>query len=253
MAESRSRGRFVWYDLMTTDPKGAEVFYARVAGWQTQTWEPANYTMWTANGQPIGGVIALPPGGLPPHWLAHITVPDVESAVREAERLGGSVLTPARDIPTVGRYAILGDPQGAAFAVFAPLNDMPGDGEPPKVGEFSWHELAAADHRKAFGFYEALFGWEKSAEHDMGALGTYLVFGRKGQNLGGMFALAPGMAMLPNWMQYIRVESADAAAQRVAAHGGKVLNGPMDVPGGDRIAQCLDAQGAPFAVHEVSK
>ena len=53
----------------------------------------------------------------------------------------------------------------------------------------------------------------------------------------------------PNWLQYIAVDSADRAAERVTANGGTIMNGPMDVPGGDRIAQCMDPQGAAFAVH----
>jgi len=64
-----------------------------------------------------------------------------------------------------------------------------------------------------------------------------------------MFNRPPGVQAPPNWLQYIRVDSADAAAERVKASGGQILNGPMEVPGGDRIAQCMDPQGAAFAVH----
>jgi len=79
-----------------------------------------------------------------------------------------------------------------------------------------------------------------------------VIFRRNGRELGGMYTIMPGMNMPPNWLQYVRVDSADAAAQRVTAHGGKILNGPMEVPGGDRIAQCMDPQGAAFAVHSKS-
>ena len=118
-----------------------------------------------------------------------------------------------------------------------------------KIGEFSWHELMAADYAAAFTFYEALFGWEKIEAHDMGPMGVSAFFGRHGAQLGGMFTMPPGMPMPPNWIQYIRVDDADAAAERVKANGGQILNGPMDVPGGNRIAQCMDPQGATFAVH----
>jgi predicted enzyme related to lactoylglutathione lyase len=249
---SDDRGRFVWYDLMTPDIKAAEAFYTKVAGWGTQPWEGMPYTMWTANGQPMGGVMSNEGTGAPPHWLAYISVPDVEKALAQVGSLGGRTIVPGKDIPTVGRFAIVADPQGAAFALFTPAK---GTGRPetdPGMGEFSWHELATTDYAKAWAFYEAVFGWEKRAEHDMGPMGVYLLFGRNGRELGGMYTIMPGTNMPPHWLQYVRVDSADAAAQRVTANGGKVLNGPMEVPGGDRIAQCLDPQGAAFAVHSKS-
>jgi predicted enzyme related to lactoylglutathione lyase len=67
--------------------------------------------------------------------------------------------------------------------------------------------------------------------------------------IGGCYNIGEGMGAPPNWLPYIRVDSADAAADRVTSNGGQVLNGPMEVPGGDRVAQCLDPQGAAFAVH----
>jgi predicted enzyme related to lactoylglutathione lyase len=173
----------------------------------------------------------------------------VDATVKQAESLGATIHHKPTDIPTVGRFAVLADPQGAFFAVFTPPGNAPGHEGMPNVGEFSWHELATTDYAAAFGFYQALFGWEKIAEHDMGPMGIYFLFGRNGQQLGGMFNKPPEMPFPPNWLQYIQVDSADSAADRVKANGGQVLNGPMDVPGGDRIAQCLDPQGGAFAVH----
>jgi predicted enzyme related to lactoylglutathione lyase len=251
MAETTDRGRFVWYDLMTTHPKQAEPFYTKVAGWGTQPFEGMPYTMWTRDGAPIGGVGQVEPPGMPPHWLAYIAVANVDAAVKQAESLGGRTAVPGTDIPKVGRFAVLADPQGAVFAVFTPGDggQGPGPERDAKIGEFSWHELATTDCKKALAFYQAMFGWENTAEHDMGPLGTYYIFGRNGRELGGMSNLTADMKMPPNWTLYIRVDSADAAAERVKVNGGQVLNGPMDVPGGDRIAQCMDPQGAMFAVH----
>jgi uncharacterized protein len=251
MADANARGRFVWYDLMTNDPQKAEPFYQKVAGWGTQVWNGQQpYTMWTVNGNPIGGVMEMPKGvNAPPHWIAYIAVPDVDATVKQAESLGATTHHKPTDIPTVGRFAVLADPQGAFFAVFTPQGNPPGHDGMPNVGEFSWHELATTDYAAAFRFYQALFGWDKVAEHDMGPMGIYFLFGRNGQQLGGMFNKPPEMPFPPNWLQYIQVDSADNAVERVKANGGQVLNGPMDVPGGDRIAQCLDPQGGAFAVH----
>ena len=246
---NHSRGRFVWYDLMTSDPKGAEAFYTTAVHWGVQPWDQMAYSMWTANGQPLGGVMQLPKeAGAPPHWLAYISVPDVDGTGSLAQSLGGKVLKPGADIPNVGRFAILEDPHGARFAVFTPSQPSQPESD-PAVGEFSWHELLTKDWKQAFSFYEALFGWERSAEHDIGPMGMYFIFKRNGRDLGGMFNVTREMPMPPSWLHYVRVDSADAAVERVKANGGQVLNGPMSVPGGDRVAQCLDPQGAPFAVH----
>ena len=84
---------------------------------------------------------------------------------------------------------------------------------------------------------------------DMGPMGVYFIFKRNGRDVGGMFNISKEMPMPPSWLHYVRVDSADTAAERVKANGGQVVNGPMEVPGGDRIAQCVDPQGAAFAVH----
>lgn len=254
MSDTSPRGRFVWYDLMTTDPGGAADFYTKVAGWGTQPWEGAStpYTMWTTHDTPIGGVMKLPPemaGAVPPHWIGYVAVPNVDESARQAAELGGKVLTAPMDIPEVGRFAVISDPQGAAIAIFTPKEGASRPDAPPNVGEFSWHELTTTDHRNAYAFYQKLFGWDKTGDFDMGEMGVYQTYGRGDQMLGGMWTKPADMPMPPNWLYYIRVPNVDQAAERVKELGGQVLNGPMDVPGGDRIAQCMDPQGAAFAVH----
>jgi predicted enzyme related to lactoylglutathione lyase len=242
MSESSQRGRFVWYDLMTTDPGGAADFYTKIAGWGTQRWEGSAtpYTMWTNRETPLGGVMQMMPemaGQMPPHWVGYVGVPDVDDTAAQAQSLGGKVLTPPMDIPEVGRFAVISDPQGAAIAIFTPKEGAPG------------HELTTTDHQSAYDFYQKLFGWEKTGDFDMGEAGTYQMYGQGATPLGGMWTKPADMPMPPNWLYYIRVPDVDTAAERVKELGGQVLNGPMEVPGGDRIAQCLDPQGAAFAVH----
>jgi uncharacterized protein len=252
MADANVRGRFVWHELMTPDTAKAESFYTKVIGWGTQAWTegPEPYTMWTAAGSPVGGLMALPAPGAPVAWIAYIGVPDVDSAAKQAQSLGGRIEKQPTDIPVVGRFAVIADPQGAFFCLFTPARDQPGrPDEAPRVGEFSWHELMTSDWQGAWRFYDAMFGWEKRGEHDMGPMGTYLLFGHAGREIGGMFNIPAGNPAPPNWLHYIQVDSADDAAARARANGGTVINGPMDVPGGDRIAQCVDPQGAMFAVH----
>jgi uncharacterized protein len=242
-----SRGRFCWYDLMTPDPEGAQAFYARIAGWGT--------TVWTRGEAPLGGLMELPEtaraAGSPPHWLAYVSTPDVDAAAQRAAELGGNVMVPPTDIPTVGRFAVLADPQGATFAVFAAAASTPGHDGPAEIGEFSWHELATTDVDAAFAFYADLFGWAKGEAHDMGPAGVYQLFAGNGQDLGGMFVKPAEMPGPPSWLFYARVPDVNAAVEAVKTAGGQLLNGPMEVPGGSRIAQCMDPQGAKFAVHQM--
>jgi len=247
-------GRFCWYELLTTDPKAAPDFYGKITGWSTEAWQPEGgplYTMWMNGEGPIGGMMQLPDeavqGGAPSHWLVHISTPDVSATTERAKKLGGTILNQMK-IPTVGEFAIVQDPQGAVFSAFQPEGDAPGHDEPPRLGEFSWHELATDGWEGAWAFYSELFGWKKGNAVDIGDMGTYQEFGRGAHPLGGIFNRPPDMPVSA-WLFYAKVPDIDAAVAAVKQHGGRILRGPMDVPGGDRIAQCMDPQGAMFAVH----
>jgi predicted enzyme related to lactoylglutathione lyase len=258
MADATIRGRFVWHELMTADTTAAAAFYPKVVGWKVEAWErDPSYTIWIGPSGPVGGLMTLPDDakamGVPPSWLAYIGTPDVAVTAGDAQRLGGRVLKDVTEIPTVGRFAVLADPQGAVFAAFTPAAGPMSGGGPPKLGEFSWHELATTDQEAAFQFYQQLFGWEKTGSHDMGPMGTYQLFGFEGTSLGGMFNKPKEAPARPWWLSYSKVDDAGDAAQRVKAAGGQIVNGPMEVPGGDWITQCLDLQGAAFAVHSMKK
>jgi uncharacterized protein len=254
MAEDKPTGRFVWFDLITTHPDKATGFYSNVMGWGTQPWDgPAPYTVWINNGKPIGGVGQLSDESAHPHWLAHISTADVNATVRQGTDLGAKVITPPTDIPTVGRFAVVADPQGAVFAAFTPKGDAPGHEGEAELGEVSWHELTTHDHPAAFRFYERLFGWQKTSAMDKGPMGTYQMFGRNGVVLGGMFNQTGDMPASPAWLYYVRVDDVQRAVDAVKSNGGQVVNGPMEVSGGDWVAQCVDPQGASFAVHAKKK
>lgn len=249
-------GRFVWYELLTSDPKGAMAFYTEVVGWKTQAWEKGDYTMWVGSQGPLGGVTMLPEQakqmGAPPYWQANVQVDDVDAAVAKVKELGGKVYV-TEDVPDVGRFAVIADPQGAVMAVFTPSSDM-APHDVAKDGEFSWHELYTTNHEAAFEFYRQIVGWERLGEFDMGAMGKYLLWGRGGKQLGGMMTTPPGMktpdgrAVPPSWMYYVTIKDLDGALARAKAKGARVLNGPMEVPGGQRIVQLMDPQGAAFAL-----
>jgi predicted enzyme related to lactoylglutathione lyase len=243
------RGKFVWHELTTPNSAGAHDFYSKAVGWTKQAWEhDKSYSMFVGPNGPLGA--AVENRSAVPRWLAYIGVPNVDAAVATAVRLGGKVLTPPTDVPNAGRHAALVDPQGGTFAVHS--SSMPASPErAPSRGEFSWHELATTvDPTLVFPFYAELFGWDEMLRHDMGPMGTYLIFGRNGMQLGGMFNKGDmGMPGPAYWVCYVSVPNLSQAIDQVKAGRGSLLHGPSDVPGGDKIAQLMDPHGAFFAMH----
>jgi len=254
ISPTKIRGRFLWHELMTTDTRAAADFYTKLVGWTLQSWDQnPTYQMFLAGGVPMAGMTTLPEDakleGAPPGWLGYIGSPDADAAARLAVKLGGRVLKDAIEIPSVGRFVILEDPQHAVFSAFTPEQDPVGD-ERAGLGDFSWHELATSDVEAAFAFYHELFGWEKTSAMDMGpGLGVYQMFGARGQTLGGIYRIPAGAPQPPAWLPYALVTSSDRVAAQTPKLGGRVINGPMDVPGGDSIVQIVDPQGGMFAVH----
>lgn len=251
-------GRFVWYELMTTDTKAAKAFYGKVAGYGTQDMPEMHYTLFTIDGsRGARGLMELPEDlrkmGVPPHWMGYVGVDDVDASTEKAKSLGATIQVSPQDIPTVGRFSVFSDPVGGAvLALFKPLpppGGDPGPVAPGTAGGTGWHELYAADGAKAFDFYSALFGWKKVDTMDMGPMGLYHIFGVPGADMpmGGMMT-KPAEVPVPYWQYYIQVGPIEAATQRVKDAGGQVLMGPMEVPGGDWIIQGMDPQGAVFAL-----
>ena len=250
MSNADIRGRFIWHELLTTDTAAAGAFYPRVVPWRTQPSSMPGYTIWMAGQSQVGGLMALPAdaAGTPPHWLIYIGTPNVDATAEHAQRLGARVLKSATDIPNVGRFAVLADPQGATFALYTP-GPTGGASPAPGPGVFSWHELATTDVAGALRFYGELFGWTKGAGHDMGPMGVYQIFERFGSMVGGMCNVQ-GPATPPSWLSYVQVTDSGRAVAAAKSAGGRLLHGPVEVPGGSWIALFMDPQGGAFAVQE---
>ena len=253
MTDQKLQGRLLWYELLTTDMKAAEKFYTAVVGWTITPFPeaPDPYDMWTRAGSvPIGGVMKIPQGmGFPPHWGMYVGVTTLEDGVAQVEKLGGKTLSPVIDVPGVGRMRTMLDPQGAAFSIYQPASPPPGPETKPELGDVSWHELMTTDAPSALKFYGTVFGWKERNAMDMGPMGKYFVWGRD-WDLGGMMNKPAEMAQVPpHWGLYFRVPDVHQGVEKVKANGGQVINGPMEVPGGTWIVNCVDPQGAHFSLH----
>jgi len=248
-----SHGCFVWYELTTTDADAAKAFYGDVVGWGTRdaSVPGAAYTLFTAADVAVGGLIGLPAEarsmGAQPRWTGYVGVDDVDVAAARLARLGGTVYVPPTDVPDISRFAVVADPQMATLALLTwrrrEQQQIDAPRAPVRVG---WHELFAANWEKAFAFYHELFGWQR-VDADAAGIGKYQLFSVAGQTIGGMSTKPPSVPMA-YWLYYFNVSDIDAAAQRVAAGGGKVLEGPAEAQGGDWLLRCTDPQGAMFAL-----
>lgn len=245
-------GRFVWYELLTTDIAAARAFYGSVVGWgeQDASTPEFTYTLFTAGQAPVGAFMDLPPEarkmGATPRWVGYVAVDDVDKTAGLIGRLGGAVYVPPTDT-NIGRISVVADPQTATLALVKGLKpgrpERAGLGEPGHVG---WHELLAADCKAAFAFYRELFDWQQ-AEAEIGLMDSYRLISSGGQTLGGIFTKLP-RAPVPFWLYYFNVGDIDLATDRVKAGGGRIAQGPVELPEGSWIVRCIDPQGAMFAL-----
>ncbi len=256
--------KFIWHDLMTPDMDGAQKFYAQVIGWDIVDggMPDGNYRVCNVgkaspdgmNG--VAGIMGFRPEddkNIPPFWSGYIHTPDVGAAAKQAEKLGGKIFKEPQTVPGVVEFAILTDPSGAMFNIMRPIPQ----GDAPKFapgtpGTMGWNELLSGDWKQAWDFYHAMFGWEKHQALEMGPVGTYQTFGLEGMSFGGMMNKRPEMPMA-YWNYYWNVASCEKAVEKLTAAGGKVMFGPMQVPGGSWIANAMDAQGAMFAITSMAK
>lgn len=254
---AKLQGTPCWYELATSKGNlgAAETFYGEVLGWAFQDAGMAgfDYHLAKADGDMVAGLMNMPDdvGAMPPFWMIYFAVDDADKAAAAIEAAGGRIHRAPADIPGTGRFAVVGDPQGAGFGILE-LEPMPGQEgaggafNQQKTGHGNWNELMSSDPEAGYRFYSGLFGWQKSQAVEMGAMGTYQVFSHDGTDIGGMMGL--GNSPVPAWLPYFGANGIDAAIARITKAGGKIAHGPTEVPGGAFIAVAQDPQGAWFAV-----
>jgi uncharacterized protein len=247
---SDRQGRFAWYELLTTDMAAAQDFYSRVVGWKARDASAAfPYAVFSADKTEVGGLMELPPEarrmGATSRFVGYVEVDDIDGTVERLRRLGGSVYVPPTD-SNIGRVSIVADPQTATFGLVGGLNRPAPLSEPGTPGRVGWHELLAADGNRAFAFYSELFGWPPvTGQGD--TLDSYQLIETGGRAVGGVFTKLP-RAPVPFWLYYIDVPDIAVAVARVKEGGGRVVQGPMELPGGSWVVRCIDPQDAMFSL-----
>lgn len=258
---ANKHGEFIWYELLTDNSEAALAFYSSILGWQaSDSGQPGmDYRILRARDKDsgeeheVGGLMQLTDEmrqhGASPVWLGYIGVDDVDLTVDRIVTAGGRVQMPPFDIPDVGRLTMVTDPQGAVFYVmrgFSNQTSLAFAADKPRVGHCAWNELSTTDPEAAKAFYFREFGWTKDGEMALGPIGNYEFI----RHNGVIGAIMPKFEEMPRpmWTYYFRCADIDQAHQAITDNGGKVLNGPDEIPGGDYILKGVDPQGALFAL-----
>lgn len=255
-------GSFIWYELTTGDSDAAAAFYGSVIGWtvgaNAMPQAGMDYRMIErSDGGYAGGLFAMTDEmvaqGAKPAWTGYIQVPDVDAKVAEIEAEGGKTYLPATTMEGVGRFAMVGDPQGSVFYLMKP--QPPADNPDASSDVFSvdrpqtvrWNELITPDDDAAVDFYTRHFGWKQEGAMPMGEMGDYR-FLQLGETMIGAVMSLPDSMPFPGWTYYFGVEDIDRAVAAVTSGGGKIISEPQQIPGGEFAANGLDPQGAHFGL-----
>lgn len=243
-------GRFVWHDMMTTDGGKAQQFYCSLFDWQIENvpMQGMPYRMILAGPGPIGGIVEeknIPMS----HWMPHLAVPDVDAAAAKVQQLGGSVSVPPTDIPGTGRFAVVGDPQGAYLSLYKGLPESAGaDPDLMVPGRICWNELLTSDDAAAQRFYGAMFGWREEPK-DMGPMGTYRVQKLGDKQVGGI--MKNPMHGAPScWLVYFLAPDLAGTTQKAKQLGAMALLENTPIPGIGAFSMLRDPTGATFALFQ---
>ena len=241
-------GTPIWYELMTGAPDAAQKFYSAVMGWsfrKPQGGLDRDYRVFAASdGDGVGGVMKAPDGAsFAPIWTVYFGVSDVDAMAEKVKSLGGSVHMGPQDIPGIGRFAFVADPQGAIFYLMRGDSEQSSTAFAATAGHFSWNELVTSDQKAALDFYGRLFGWTKAGAMPMGEMGDYTFIQSGEMRFGAMMDDPKGTH--PYWNFATQVADIDAAKSAIEAAGGTIRMGPHELPEDSGwLIQATDPQGA---------
>jgi uncharacterized protein len=176
---ANKHGDFIWYELITLDPDAAERFYRPLMGWTLSSSDQPgmDYRILSMPDGSVAGLMKTPEGApMPPAWLGYVAVDDVDAAAKAIAAAGGAVHMGPQDIPNVGRFAFVADPQGAMFYVMRGTSDETSSAfayDQPREEHVAWNELMTSDPAGGWSFYGKAFGWTRDGEMDMGPMGKY--------------------------------------------------------------------------------
>jgi predicted enzyme related to lactoylglutathione lyase len=247
-------GDFIWYELLTTDSDAASEFYKDLIGWEIRDSGMAgmDYRLLSYDGVDVGGLMQLSPemiaGGGRPGWLGYIGVDDVDRKAADIKAAGGEIHLEPTDIPNVGRFAMVTDPQGIPFYVMRGTSDEVSTAfDYQGVGHVSWNELVTSNLEGALDFYTRQIGWTKGDAMPI-CEGNEYRFLHQGEAMIGAAMGHTDTSGPPQWTFYWRVPDTFLVFEKAKASGAALDCDPMEVPGGDYVFTGTDPQGARFGI-----
>lgn len=236
-------GSFCWIELATSDAASARAFYTGLFAWGVNEVpmgdEMGTYYIFHSAGRETGAMYQS--SEMPPNWTSYIAVANVDETVEQVKARGGEVHAGPMDVFDMGRMAVIGDPQGAVFAIWQAKNHA-GIGVRDQADALCWNELQARDVSAAKKFYPPLFGWRMKEAPD------YTEWHLGENAVGGMLPSQAPRHVPSYWLPYFAVEDCEKSVAQAESLGGSILLAPMDIPNVGRFAVLRDPEGAVFAV-----
>lgn len=244
-------GKFVWYDLMTTDISSVKPFYSELFGWEyIETGDPGNgYTVVLHNGNPVAGMFELKDVKTEQRysqWISYLSVNNMNMAIEYTKKNGGSIYREPFKLPNRGTVAFVFDSQNAVLAFVKSSSGDPKD-EEPVYNEWLWTELWSNNIDNSLSFYQGLCNFEYK-KFKTKADNFYHVLENESEPRAGIVKI-PYEDVKPHWMPYIAVKDPSVVVDKVEQLGGKVLLGEEGVVG-NTAAIISDPSGAVFTVQK---
>jgi predicted enzyme related to lactoylglutathione lyase len=250
---------FAWDELHTNDREKANAFYNTLFGWTAEAVPMGpDYTYhllkrkgsdesFAGSHQQEGDELK---NGVPSHWLVSLGTNDVDAATAKASELGATVVIPPADIPNVGRFSVLNDPQGAAFGL---LTYSDGNSAPkPEVGPncIVWHELVTSDPAASKAFYSSVVGFTTEESNMTGE--TVQLFKHGGEQVANILP-KPSPEAPDAWVFYVEVKDIDETIEAAKKAGGSVIFPPLAIPPIGSVSWLADPTGAVFGILQPSE
>ena len=238
-------GHVVWHDLITPDITQSQKFYSAVFNWQFKAVND-DYVLVSKNGDLIAGMAQLDNSNQASHWLALISVDDVDTISEKVNAQGGKVLISKATIEGRGDVAVMSDSQGAVFSVIDTTNGdpLPNQG---KENSWIWQEVWSDDPNKSQAFYQQLGNYQRAEKSVYNTSYSYLKTNDK-PAIG--FVKKPSPEIGNTWVNYIKVNDVQATLSKVTAAGGEILMVPNKAIRNRTVAVIRDPAGAGLVIQE---
>jgi predicted enzyme related to lactoylglutathione lyase len=239
---------------MTTNVAQSLEFYAGLfPEWDIKTIPMGEHTYYKifVGDLSFGGFVQMEATEAGPrtHWIGYVGVDDCDEMVARCERYGGTTVIPGFEVPNIGKFALIQDPQGAMlkpFELYEPI-ELP---DKPATGHLGWNELHTNDPNASRQFYQSAFGWS-AVEKQIPGAGPYTAFRIGELEVAGCLPFPDGVDAPPSWLTYVYADDLEDRAEKTEALGAETYMPPRAVPGIGKFSVHADTNGAAFALYNL--